>query len=118
MSNAIVAHLSSDSYASALGITVQSPSPLLALCRKLTEVSTYASSSPLDAYRGETLSLRVRSIGEGAKLEVNGVGTGFIWRSKRRRASLVSQIQPAGVFPYHRRSNASTDSLTAGAINW
>jgi hypothetical protein len=73
MSNAIVAELSSDSYATALGITVQSPSPVLALCRKLIQSSTNASSMPLEAYRGETLALRVRSIGEAAKLEIDGM---------------------------------------------
>jgi len=74
MSNAIIAHLSSDSIASALGITVQSPSPILALCRQLVASSTYASSAPLEAYRGATLCLRVRSIGEAAKLEIDGIG--------------------------------------------
>jgi hypothetical protein len=28
---------------------------------------------PLEAYRGETLALRVRSIGEAAKLEIDGM---------------------------------------------
>jgi hypothetical protein len=49
--------------------------PVLALCRKLT--STHPSSTPLDAYRGATLCLRVRSIGEGARLEIDGKGVGF-----------------------------------------
>jgi hypothetical protein len=40
----------------------------LALCRKLIEVSTYGSSTPLDAYRGDTLCLRMRSIGEIAQM--------------------------------------------------
>ena len=70
MSNAITAQLSSDSYATALGIIVQSPSPVLALCRKLA--LTHPSSIPLNAYRGDTLCLRVRSIGEAAKLDING----------------------------------------------
>jgi len=73
MSNAIVAELSSDSCATALGMTVRSPSPILALCRQLVESSTYASSTPLEAYRGEVLCLRVRSIGEAAKLEIDGM---------------------------------------------
>ena len=77
MSNSIIAHLSSDSYASALNFTVRSPSPVLALCRKLIESGTYGSSVPLDAYRGATLCLRVRSIGEGAALAINSKGTGF-----------------------------------------
>jgi hypothetical protein len=33
MTNAIIAQLSSDSYATALNITVRSPAPVLALCR-------------------------------------------------------------------------------------
>jgi hypothetical protein len=53
MTNAIIAHLSSDTYTTALGITVRSPSPVLALCRQLVESSTYGSSTygsaPLDA---------------------------------------------------------------------
>ena len=77
MSNAIIAELSSDTFATALGITVQSPSPVLALCRKLIEVSTYGPETPLDAYRATTLCLRVRSIGEGAALAINSKGTGF-----------------------------------------
>ena len=81
MSNAIIAELSSDTYCSALNFTVRSPSPVLALCRELIESGTYGSSIPLDAYRGATLCLRVRSIGEAAGLEVNSEGTGF--RSRR-----------------------------------
>jgi hypothetical protein len=77
MTNAILANLSSDSIATALGITVRSASPVLAMCRKLIECSTYAHETPLNAYRGKTLSLRVRSIGEAAQLEINGEGTGF-----------------------------------------
>ena len=50
---------------------------LLALCRKLIEVSTYGPETPLDAYRATTLCLRVRSIGEGAALAINSKGTGF-----------------------------------------
>jgi len=81
MSNAIIAALSSDTYCSALNFTARSPSPVLALCRQLVESGTYGSSIPLDAYRGHTLCLRVRSIGEAAALEVNSEGTGF--RSRR-----------------------------------
>ena len=77
----IRAELSSDSYATALGVTVRSPSPILALCKKLIEVSTYAPETPLNAYRGRTLCLRVLGIGEAAGLEVNSEGTGF--RSRR-----------------------------------
>ncbi len=50
---------------------VKSPSPVLALCRKLIEVG-YASSMPLQVYRGDILCLSIRSIGEAALLEVHG----------------------------------------------
>jgi len=43
----------------------------------LVESGTYGSSIPLDAYRGATLCLKVRSIGEGARLEISGNGVGF-----------------------------------------
>jgi hypothetical protein len=76
MNNIIIAQLSSDTYISASSLTIRSPSPVLALCRELVETSTYASSTPLDVYRGNTLCLRVRSIGEGARLTVASAGNG------------------------------------------
>ena len=71
----IRAELSSDSYATALGVTVRSPSPVLALCRKLIEAG-YDPGTPLEAYRGDTLCLRVRSIGEAARLRMDTDKTG------------------------------------------
>ena len=73
--NSVHAELSSDTYATALGVTVRSPSPVLSLCRKLIEVSTYAPETPLDAYRGNTLCISV-SIGEGAGLTVTSARNG------------------------------------------
>jgi hypothetical protein len=75
MTNAILAHLSSNSIASALGITVTGTTP---------------SSIPLNAYRGDTLCLRVRSIGEAARLEVNGEGCGFRSRFRAGRSTVDS----------------------------
>jgi hypothetical protein len=72
----IQAQLSGDDTCTALGITVRSSSPVLALCRKLVEAG-HDPATPLEAYRGDTLCLRVRSIGRAAKLEVNSEGTGF-----------------------------------------
>jgi hypothetical protein len=66
--------------ASAFGITVRATAPVLALCRRLVEAG-YDPETPLEAWRGDMLCLRVRSICEGAALEVNGDGTGF----RRRR---------------------------------
>ena len=68
--------LSGSDKASALGIEIQAPSAVLALCRKLVAAG-HDPREPLEAYRGNTLALKVRSIGEGARLVINGNGIGF-----------------------------------------
>ena len=83
----IDAELSKDDICSAFGITVKSPSPVLSLCRKLVALG-HDPSTPLDAWRGDVLCLRIRSIGEAARLEVNGEGTGF------RRATKPAPAPP------------------------
>ena len=72
----------------ALGLTINSSSPVLALCRALVE-SGHDPATPLEAYRGDVLCLRVRSIGDGAELEINGKGSGFKRRAAVGTASLV-----------------------------
>jgi hypothetical protein len=72
----ITARLIGSDTAIALGITATGVAPVLELCRRLL-VASHAASTPLEAYRGDTLCLRVRSIGEAARLEINGHGTGF-----------------------------------------
>jgi hypothetical protein len=63
--------------ATAAGITVSGRhAPVLALCRALIEAG-HDPATPLEAYRGTTLCLRVRSIGEGARLRVAAHGVGF-----------------------------------------
>ena len=90
----ITARLSSDCIASVVASTIAcvGPPPVLALCRRLIEAGL-PSSADLECYRGETLALRVRSIGEAAGLEINSGGIGFTTRSKPRRGSLVSQTE-------------------------
>jgi hypothetical protein len=61
--------LSGSSVCSAAGITVQSTSPILAICRRLTEAGI-DPDRPLLVYRGDTLCLRVRNIGEAGALRV------------------------------------------------
>jgi hypothetical protein len=53
----------------ARGITTRGNAPVLALCRALLGAG-YDPSRPLHAYRGKVLALKVRSIGEGARLTV------------------------------------------------
>jgi hypothetical protein len=51
------------------GISGRGYAPAFELCRKLVAAG-FDPVSPLEAWRGETLSLRIRSIGEGARLTV------------------------------------------------
>ena len=85
---AIRADLTGSESCSALGLTVESSTPVLKICRQLITVG-HDPATPLNAYRGDVLSLRIRSISEGAGLEVNGEGTGFRPFHKPGIASLV-----------------------------
>jgi hypothetical protein len=67
-----------DNTAAALGITAHGAAPVLALCRKLVEAG-HDPALPLHAYRGDVLALKVRSIGEGARLRVAAHGVGFVY---------------------------------------
>jgi hypothetical protein len=67
---AIHAELFGDDRASAAGISAHGTAPLLALSRKLIEAG-HGSATPLEAWRGNTLALRIRSIGDGARLTVD-----------------------------------------------
>jgi len=79
----------------ALGITAKSDSPVLALCRKLIAAG-HDPATPLEAYRGDALALRVKSIGQGANLQVNGnTRLVFASGSKRRTALPVRYFSEA-----------------------
>jgi hypothetical protein len=62
------------------GCTTRGTTPILSLCRALVHAG-HDPATPLEAWRGSTLRLRVRSVGEAAGLKINGKGTGF----KKRR---------------------------------
>jgi hypothetical protein len=51
-------------------------SPVLDLCRRLIAAGI-DPATPLEAYRGDTLCLYVRTIAEAAGFEINGDGNGF-----------------------------------------
>jgi hypothetical protein len=72
----IYADLCDSDVAKALHIKIRSPAPLLDLCRALVEAGV-DPTTPLEAYRDKTLCLRVRSIGEAAKLKIGGDGVSF-----------------------------------------
>ena len=78
----------------ACGIRVRSTTPVLSICRRLIEAG-YADQA-LHVYRGDVLALTVASIAQGACLETNAKGTGFIRLRAVRTASPVRQIDGGG----------------------
>ena len=85
----IRATLTGSDWCEAEGHTVRAYAPVLAMCRKLPAAG-YDQAMPLEAYRGDTLCLKVRSIGEGANLEINGDGVGLRQRRKPDAASVIA----------------------------
>jgi hypothetical protein len=95
--HAIRVQLSGDDTCTALGLIVRSSSPVLALCRQLVDAG-HDPATPLEVYRGDTLALRVKSIGQGAELRVTADNAGspvFKRQEAAARASPVSQIDGA-----------------------
>jgi hypothetical protein len=82
--------------ASALGLTARGRAPVLSLCRQLVAAG-HDPAQPAEAYRGETLALRIRSLGEAAGLEV--------------REEPTPRFYPYRPFPTDRvrRTGAETD---------
>jgi hypothetical protein len=73
---AIRAVLIGDDRCAALGIAVQSSSPVLSLCRRPLDAG-HDPTTPMQVFRGDTLALTVRSIGEAARLRIGSHGVGF-----------------------------------------
>jgi hypothetical protein len=91
---AIRAELIGSDCCSAFDVTVNSSSPVLALCRRLIRAG-HDPTAPLEAYRGTILCLRIRNIGEAACLEPSARGVGFVRRPGVRGGSPVAQKGPA-----------------------
>jgi hypothetical protein len=102
----ITAMLTGSDMASAEGISVTSPSPIQNLCRQLV-ARGYGPNRPLHAYRGSTLALRIRSIGEGAQLEIRGDGVGF-----RRPPKLGASPPIAPDAPVRARHRARRETVS------
>jgi hypothetical protein len=101
----IRATLSGDDIATAFDISAQSSGPVLALCRQLVAAG-HDPAMPLHAYRGDTLALIIRSIGEAANLEINGKGTGFVTRHAVGTGSPIAPNAPAGTRDRAKREAA------------
>jgi hypothetical protein len=80
------AELNGSDRCSAVGITAHGHTPVLMLCRLLVAAG-HDPARELHAYRGETLCLTIRSIGEAATLDVNSKGTGFVRHRPRHRCN-------------------------------
>jgi len=90
----IRATLSGSETCTAIGLAVRDVAPVLKLCRVLIEVG-YDPATPLLAYRGDTLCLKVRAIGEAAELEPSPRGGGFVRRPDVRAGSPVGRKRSA-----------------------
>jgi hypothetical protein len=71
----IRAELIGSDMCTAAGLTAQGHVPALAVCRKLLAAG-YNPRCELHVYRDGTLALRIRSIGEGARLTVEECSDG------------------------------------------
>lgn len=60
--------------AQAADIVARGHSPVFDLCRKLVAAG-HDPASPMECYRGDMLCLRIRTIGEGAKLTIRETAT-------------------------------------------
>jgi hypothetical protein len=96
----IRAELVGDDKALACGQVAVSSTPLLALCRLLVAAG-YDPATPLEAYRGETLCLTVRAIGEAARLEIGSHGKGFKLRPPEFKGEPESMPLLSGVKRCH-----------------
>lgn len=88
-----------------LRLSAHGVAPILALCRRLIEAG-HDPAVALEVYRGNVLALAVRSIGEGAELEVNNKGTGFVRSRTVRTALPMRQNEVGDGCPYPARSGS------------
>jgi hypothetical protein len=72
-----------------------SSTPVLRLCRLLFAAG-HDPATPLEAWRGDVLCLRIRSIGEAAGLEINPKGNGFIRYRAGRAGPVVERMEISG----------------------
>jgi hypothetical protein len=91
----ICAELIGSDRCEAEGLIVRGHAPVLQLCRALVAAS-FDPASPLEAWRGETLCLAVRSIGEGARLTVADDRHGTP-RLRRRQEGLAGYVRGSPV---------------------
>jgi hypothetical protein len=104
----LYAELVGSTICTACGIAAHGNAPALALCRRLIEAGC-DPTVPLDVYRGAVLALRIRSIGEGAKLTVEECSDG---RPRFRR----HRPHPSEVAPSAAKSALTLPEATPAAF--
>jgi hypothetical protein len=102
----ILAEVIGSDCARAEGISAFGEAPVLRLCRALLKAG-HDPARPLEAYRGDVMCLRVRSIGEGAGLEIASNGVGFRPRSRAGTDSPMRSIESPALSPLDAAENAS-----------
>jgi hypothetical protein len=91
----VYGELSGDDTCTCSGLTVRANAPVLAMCRQLLAVGLDPDTA-MEVYRGAILALKVRSIGEAARLDVNSKGTGFVaYRGVRTAPPIAPNDCPA-----------------------
>jgi hypothetical protein len=111
----IRAEISGGDRCKAEGHTVKAAAPVLALCRRLIEAG-YDPATPLHAYRGDVLCLKVRSIGYGAKWAVDESRTPRLVRWKPSPfGGGVGQDRagPSGRYPHAPAASDAPQRLAA-----
>jgi hypothetical protein len=86
----IPAELTGSDICTSAGITTTGVTPVLSLCRELLAAGLDADTA-VEVFRGATMALRIRAIGEAAGLEINAEGNGFRPARKPDTAPLVRQ---------------------------
>jgi hypothetical protein len=104
------ADLAGSNACTAVGVTARGNAPILALCRRLIEAG-HDPATPMQVYRGDTLALTVRSIGEGAKFTVEERD------GQRPRFGPWKPRPPIGVEPPIRFSGADGPTDGEASIN-
>jgi hypothetical protein len=80
----------------AAGISAHGSAPVLALCRRLVAAG-HDPETPLEPWRGDVLALRVRSIGEAARLRVATHSVGFERDPECTGSPYVRKNDPASI---------------------
>lgn len=106
MNAPIVCAVVTGDIASSGDISTKGHAPVLALCRALLHAGA-DPLSPLHVYRGENLCLRIRSIGEGARLTI---------REGDREPPRVGRWAPFGMAPQSRAVSSGIAQMAVAPI--